>query len=245
MEGTFFTVEEAAGVLECSRRKVYRLLADGWLKGPHGGTNQWRRARLSKKSVFQFLIYDFINHVPGRVLREFKNCRKNFARFSCQNSEANRFSSIEEGSGAPSATDPSPYPLPQGEGENNGERQKPPLHFEFAEKHQFSFGWRARQLAPDDFALQDDLVQEMSLAVLMYDKPASFAFLFELAQNRAIDYLRYEAARGTMSLSEARHSSDGLAEKMASLNEFIERLLRRGVPQEWIDEVLGGRMAAA
>src|SRR4051794_40740152 len=108
--------------------------------------------------------------------------------------------SIDEEEGK---ADPSPYPLPQGEREHNSHERKRCPHHEFAEQHQFSFGWRARQLAPDDPALQDDLVQEMSLAVLEYGEAASSEFLLELANNRAIDYLRYEAARGKMSLKGA------------------------------------------
>ena len=245
MEETFFTVEEAAGVLGCSRRTVFRLLAEGWLNGPPGVKREFRGARASKKSVFQYLIADYISRLPARTLREFKNCRKNFGRYSCQNANANRFSMDEEIAAneldASRGADPSPYPLPQGEGK---QRQRC-LHHEFAERHQFSFGWRARQLAPDDPAMQDDLMQEMSLAVLDYGKPATFEFLFELAGNRAIDYLRYEAARGTMSLSQARHASDSFAEKTNSLNVFIDGLMRRGVPAEWIEEVIGGRLNVA
>lgn len=90
--------------------------------------------------------------------------------------------------------------------------------------------------------MQDDLVQEMSLAVLEYERPASFEFLFELAGNRAIDYLRYEAWHGKLSLSLARHASDSFAEKITSLNLFIDELLQRGVPAAWIEEVIGGRL---
>jgi DNA-directed RNA polymerase specialized sigma24 family protein len=93
--------------------------------------------------------------------------------------------------------------------------------------------------------MQDDLVQEMSLAVLDYNEPANFGFLFELAGNRAIDYLRYEAARGMLRLSEAREASDRCAEQMSSLHAFIGELLERGVPREWIEEVLGARLEAA
>ena len=140
----------------------------------------------------------------------------------------------------PGQTDPSPYPLPQGEG-----KQQLCLHHEFAERHQFSFGWRARQLAPNDPALQDDLVQEMSLAVLDFTTPASFEFLFELAGNRAKNYIKYEVCRGRLALSEARHVTDSHAEKLVSLNVFIEELMQRGVPAEWIEEVIGKRLEAA
>ncbi len=98
---------------------------------------------------------------------------------------------------------------------------------------------------PHDRAMQDDLVQEMSLAVLEYDKPASVEFLFELATNRAKNYIKYEACRGTLSLVEAQEVSDKRAEQRASLEEYIRNLLRDGVPQYWIDEVIGYRLEVA
>ena len=100
-------------------------------------------------------------------------------------------------------------------------------------------------MAPDDPALQDDLVQEMSLAVLEYKHPASFEFLFELAGNRAKMYLRYEARRGKMSLGQAREAGDVFAQKIASLNTLIDSLVERGVPVAWIEEVLGERLEVA
>jgi len=266
MEETFFTVEEAAGVLRCSGRTVYRLMDEGWLSRPNGGTRTLRMGKVTKKSVFQYLIVDHVSRYPKKVLKEIRRGRKKFAEIFCQNAEAKRFSSNE----GPGETDPSPYPLPQGEGKQQHCPPRPPsegkqqqgidehaegkqqgaeptrcLHHDFVERHQFSFGWRARQLAKDDPAMQDDLVQEMSLAVLEYAKPARFEFLFELAVNRAIDYLRYEELRGTMSLDEARHVTDATTEKISSLNAFIDALTRGGVPAEWIDEVLEWWLRAA
>lgn len=88
-------------------------------------------------------------------------------------------------------------------------------------------------------------MQEMSLAVLQYDKPASFEFLFELAVNRAKNYLKYEACRGRHSISDMQQASDSFAEKIESFNTFIDELLQRGIPVEWIEEVLGERLDIA
>jgi DNA-directed RNA polymerase specialized sigma24 family protein len=96
-------------------------------------------------------------------------------------------------------------------------------------------------LAPRDAAMQDDLVQEMSLAALEYDKPADFDFLFELATNCAKDYLKHEASRGMLSLDAARYARDRHAEETASLERLIENLMASGVPAAWIEEALGGR----
>lgn len=243
MWGQPFTVEEAASILGCKRSTVYDLLAEGYLSRPSGATKRETGGRVTKKSLYQFVIVNRLNGLPVKVLRELKHGRKLFEKSASKNAEANCLSIVEGTYKAPGPTDPSPYPLTQGEGEHNGERQKRCLHHEFAEQHQFSFGWRAQQLAPDDAALQDDLMQEMSLAVLEYDTPASSEFLLELATNRAKNYIKYEAARGMLSLHQARHATDGYAEKMKSLNAFIESLMDRGVPVAWIEEVIGERMA--
>jgi hypothetical protein len=173
-------VEEAASVLGCSKRTVYRLLDDGWLNKPPGRAKNDRGGRVSKESLFQFMVIDRLSCLPAKTLRDIKNGRKHFGGILCQNANANRFS-VVEGRGDSAEARPAAV-------QENPERRRC-LHHDFAEEHQFSFGWRARQLAPGDPAMQDDLVQEMSLAVLEFSRPASFEFLFELAGNRAIDYL--------------------------------------------------------
>jgi len=242
MDGNF-TVEEAAGILGCERRLVYELIAAGWLARPSGGSKKETGGRVTRKSLYQFVIVDRLRGLPPRTLKELQKQRKLFEKSECTKREANCLSIVEGEGSATGTIDPSPYPLPQGEGENNGERQKRRMHHAFAERHQFSFGWRARQLAPNDPAMQDDLVQEMSLAVLEFNQPASFEFLFELATNRAKNFIKYEATRGMVSLSQVRHVSDKVVEKMASLNVFIDELLQRGVPAEWIEEVIGREVA--
>ncbi len=182
------------------------------------------------------MVIDRLSGLPAKTLRDLKNGRKSIGRILCTIANANRFSLVE---GRDDLAEARPAAV-----QENPERKRC-LHHDFAEQHQYSFGWRARQLAPGNAAMQDDLVQEMSLAVLEYNEPANFEFLFELAGNRAIDYLRYEAARGMLPLSEARQASDKYAAQMSSLNAFIGTLLQRGVPREWIAEALGARLDAA
>jgi hypothetical protein len=233
MEERFFKIKEAATVLGCCRRTVERLLAEGWLNRPCGGSKLDRTARVTQKSVFQLMIYDRLSHFPIKTLKEYKNGRKNFSRLLRQTANANRFSRVE-GTGV-TPDDASANSLPK-------KSDQKCLHHDFAAEHQFSFGWIARQLVPNDaLGLQDDLVQEMSLAVLEYGKPANCEYLLQLAANRAIDYLRYEETRGMMPLNEARGLSDSFEEKMESLRNLIDSLITRGVPEEWIDEVLGER----
>jgi hypothetical protein len=242
MEEAFFTIEEAAGLLECDPSTVYRLITEGWLSRPNGGTRKERKGKVTKKSLFQYVIIDRVSQYPKRILKAVRKGRKKFGEIFSQNAETDCLSKIEERGDAPRPDDPSPNPLPQGEGENNGSEPQRCLYYDFAIQRQFSFGWMARQLAPDDPAMQDDLVQEMSLAVLEYDKPASAEFMNALASNRAKNYIKYEAMRGMVSLSEARAVTEATAEKIVSLNAFIETLLKRGVPVEWIEEVLDRRL---
>jgi hypothetical protein len=160
MEDTFFSVEEAASVLGCKKTKVYQLLADGWLHGPPGRPRKDGRARVSKKSLFQLMVVDRLSLLPARTLRNMGSGRKNLGEIFSAIANANRFS-IDEGKGK--ATEPS-APHSTRAQETSGQPHRC-LHHDYAEQHQYSFGWRARQLARGDPAMQDDLVQEMSLAV--------------------------------------------------------------------------------
>ncbi|HYG77090.1 MAG TPA: hypothetical protein VEK08_18945 [Planctomycetota bacterium] len=242
MEETYISVERAARILCCGERTVQRMIASGWLKGQPGKPNKAWCASVSVKSLYQLLIVDRLNMLPQRLWRSLHYHEKILERKSRQIESAKHLSINEE---QRKSLNPSPYPLPLGERENNDSERTRCLHHDFAELHQFSFGWKARQLAPGDGALQDDLIQEMSLAVLEYDQPASFEFLFELATNRAKMYIRYEVARGMLPLSAARYMSSSLAERMESVQAFIDQLIERGVPVEWIEEVLGRELDAA
>ena len=236
MEGTF-TVEEAARIMGCDRATIYRLVADGWLVGLAGKPNNAGSAQVSKKSLYQFMIVDRLSLYPERVLRKMLR-RKISENNSSQSPTANRY--INEGE------DNAPEALPSGTpSQENRDPEKRCPHYDFAAQHQAIFRKRARQLAANDPAFQDDLVQEMSLAVLEYDNPADFEFLLELAFNRAIDYIRYEASRGMLTLNKARQTSDKRAEQIASLQTFIDELRQRGVPAEWIEEVIGWRLNVA
>jgi hypothetical protein len=235
----YFEVERAARILECTPRTVQRMIADGWLNGPPASRMNCESARVSEKSLFQLMIIERLSRLPIRTLREFKNRRKNFVRMLRQIAKPKRFSSIEGAVEAVENTSSRSNELAGGTPATHR------LHEKVAVERQFSFGWLARQLAPGDPSLQDDLVQEMSLAVLEYEKPANFEYLFELAKNRAIDFLRYEGRRGMISLREARQESDTFATKMNSLQNLIQKLTYRGVPLEWIEEVLGERLDVA
>src|SRR5437870_1068212 len=116
MEERVFTVMEAAGVLGCSRWTVQRLIREGWLNPPVGRSGKGMSARISGKSLFQYILYDHISRLAGRGFKDFKRRRKNFVRFVVQTRKASCLSKIEGSEKPVEPADPSPYPLPQGEG---------------------------------------------------------------------------------------------------------------------------------
>ena len=123
MEGRTFTTREAANIMGCSIRTIQRLIADGWLNGPPGGTIDDQVGRVTEKSLYQFMILDGLSRVPIRTLKALKNGRKHFERFSRQNANANCL--INRGTCEPAASSPAP---------SNSERKHSP-HYDFAEQY--------------------------------------------------------------------------------------------------------------
>jgi len=91
MAKRFFTVEEAASVMDCHPSTIYRLLADGWLSAsvgrPKGRSKAGESARISAKSLFHLMLFDSANRSNGRNYKAFKNRRKNFRRIPFSNLE--------------------------------------------------------------------------------------------------------------------------------------------------------------
>lgn len=235
----YMTVEEAAKILGCDPRTIRNLLYQRWLEGKQMG----KSLHVATKSLFQIVVHDRASHLQGRTWSEWQWRRKNFFRF-CGKTEVVNCLGTNEERGHPAAKTGS---------ENSPEQDARPLdarptsqiHHESAANLQFSFGWLASKLAPDDPAMQDDLIQEMSLAVLECSKPgATKSYLIALARCRALNYLAYERLRGMLPLEAARAAADQSEARMASLDSLIEELTRSGIPPEWIEEVLGVRLAA-
>ena len=65
-----------------------------------------------------------------------------------------------------------------------------------AKKLQRAFRNIAWRLAPMKWDVQEDLVQEMSLAVLECEQPATRSYFLYRAKSRALNYLAYERIRG-------------------------------------------------
>lgn len=106
-EGTFFTYEQAAKIMGCTVRNIQLLVADGWLQGIAGKSNRAGSARVTEKSLHQFMILDRLSHVPARDLRALQKRRENLERNSRKTANENWY--INRGE---DEANPSPYPLP-------------------------------------------------------------------------------------------------------------------------------------
>ncbi|HYF51694.1 MAG TPA: hypothetical protein VEJ63_19925 [Planctomycetota bacterium] len=212
-------VAAAAKLLHCSNQTVRNLFAQGWLDG----TQKGKLILIATKSVFQYIVLYRASRMRITTFKRWRKRRQNPERFSPKDKDAKCLSIDERTVDVDVA-------------------KSAPLHAEAVASHQFSFGWFAHLLAPHDLALQDDIVQEMSLAVLQYNKPASFEYLFELAKSRAQNYLRYEMQRGMIGLDELQSRSDTKDAALESFDVFVDSLIAEGIPLEWIEEVLGVKL---
>lgn len=98
----------------------------------------------------------------------------------------------------------------------------------------------ARQLERRDRSLQDDLVQEMSLAVLQQKRTASLKWFLYCGVYAARNYLKRERFRGGISLDQISQ----LAVESAALADetLVQALLDDGCPASMIEEILDCRL---
>ncbi len=98
----YFSVEQAARIMDCHASSIYRLLAEGWLNGPAGRPFQGERASrgesamISQKSLFQLMVFDSQKHTNGRKLNHFRQWKKNFKKFFSQSRKEVRSNEGEE-----------------------------------------------------------------------------------------------------------------------------------------------------
>ncbi len=94
---------------------------------------------------------------------------------------------------------------------------------------QGKFRWLAARLATKNPHLQDDLVQEMSVAVLECSGDNTDSFYCVRAESRALDYLEYERRRGMKSLEELKEEPaipNKLTEKQIVQLQHVIKLFR-------------------
>ena len=119
---------------------------------------------------------------------------------------------------------------------------KAPAHkliepYEAAVKLQGSFRYFAARMAPKNPALQDDLAQEMSLAVLQCEGTSVRGYFIRRARSRALNYLEGETLRGMMGLSEVRRWP--LAPEPIQDEALLQLLKMAGIPVRVLADQLG------
>jgi excisionase family DNA binding protein len=221
------TVQQAASFLLCSEDKVLQLIREEWILGWKSGKRPWK---IDSDSVKNFLFYDSINFDELKKYKKWlRSCQK-VAGFSPKTA----ISTFSNSRGKCEAE------TVQTEMPNGPTKLISPD--EMAVKYRLKFRRYALMLVPDDRTLRDDLVQEMSLAVLEHGQPASRKFFLKRALWRAKDYIEYEKERGMISLEEIHDRPDQLAAQRASFENTMRGLLKRGIPPEWLEELVGYKL---
>ena len=108
---------------------------------------------------------------------------------------------------------------------------------EAALRFQHEFKFMAKELARRDPYLQDDLVQEMSLAVLEETEKATESFFLWLACWRAKDFLKRERLRGGICPSKLGQLA--IEAQQISDETLVQALLDEGHALKAIEEALG------
>lgn len=175
-----YSVEEVAFALETSLKTVLRSLRAGEMKGIKCG-----RSWSIPKSALRDWIFSAIG-IPSNQT----TCKK----YNCFGIKA------EQNRGQTSSVNWYRY---RGTLDQDGsvEALEPRRAAVLLQK---TFRFHAKRLAPRDPATQDDLVQEMSLAVLRCQAAGSRGYFIERAKSRASNYLKRQEIRSMAPLSELK-----------------------------------------
>lgn len=207
-----FSIEDVAFILQSSVRTILRRLGTDELKGVKRGKSWFISKAALRKWIFRAIK-------SPDCQRTYEN--KNHVGII-----------VEQNRGQTSALNRYAY------------REKPDFVIpgnlikprRAAIKLQGRFRRCARRLAENDRATQDDLVQEMCLAVLQCKEPANASFFMSRAKSRAYDYLDRENKRGTVRLEEKHLAREPQA---VSSPEILRLLLDTEIPAAKLREMLG------
>jgi len=254
----YISVDDAAAALGVTPMTVRNLIYEGWLqakcevKQRKMNKKKIRKKWLvSTKSVFQYQFATSLTRKEIITYRRWKLRRRKKSKFSAKDRIANcSCSSERQGCVDNAAATPPPTPSLKGRGtgaapSGSEPPQTPPAEpseqiepREAAVRFQFSFGLYARRLAPFDAALRDDLVQEMSLAVLQAPNAGSRGYFLQRAWWRALNYVEYERVRGMTGLEEIEQRKERRDGVWLAFEEKMREIVERGIPYEWIEEIL-------
>ena len=209
-----FSIEEIACALEVSEKTILRRIETKQLKARQYGGTRW----IPQKSLRGWILRAVA--ILGRrpTCRKIKHNGINLLQYYRQRSVASGYRLRE-------TMDTS---------KPRGKLSKPATA---AVELGGSFRYFARRFAPKDLALQDDLVQEMSLAVLACEQSANRSFFITRAKSKALNYLEHERLRGMTSLSEVTCRQQ--AEQPVRDDALLKLLKMAGIPVAVIARGLG------
>lgn len=207
-----FTVEEVASALKTSKKSVLRMLRSKELSGRRRG----RSWSVPKKSLRKWILNAIGMSNPRKTYKIIKENGIKVEENRGQVNPLNRYSLREA---------PTQF------------RGKLIHARDAAVELEGSFRYFARKFAKGNGALQDDLVQEMSLAVLTCDHEANRTFFIERAKSRAWDYLDHERIRGMAPLEDVKRHPFA-AESIAD-EALLQLLVMAGIPVAAIANELG------
>ena len=210
-----YTLRETAQALQISKRTLIERIKRGEIKAQRIG-NRW----LIAKKWLRAWVFSRIASVPPA--RAYKEKRKLDGIIS------------EHRSGRSTDLNWYRYREPVA--------VKAPVHkliepYEAVVKLQGSFRYWAVRMAPKNHALQDDLAQEMSLAVLQCDGASVRGYFIQRARSRALNYLEGETLRGMVGLSEVCRWP--LAPEPIQDEGLLRLLKMAGIPVRVLADQLG------
>ena len=117
------------------------------------------------------------------------------------------------------------------------------LPFEASVTLQGKFRWFAGRMAPKDPHMQDDLVQEMSLAVLECRGTNTMSLYCARAECRAKNYLAYERLRGMKSIEDLKYEPAipirNDEKHILKLTQVRKLLRMAGIPESLLQQEFG------
>ena len=177
----FYSIPQVAMALEVSEKTIRRRIHCGEMRAIEDGSRIWISQRALRKWILRAITI-----VRGRrTYTKVKACGINF--------EQNNGQTVSD-TGYNDRVNPSTDTV-------KGKVSEPALA---AVEMVGTFRYYARKMAPKNPSLQDDLTQEMSLAVLSCKHAANRTYFTWRAKFAAFHYLERELLRGMVSLSEVK-----------------------------------------
>ena len=177
----FYSIQQVAAALEVSKKTIRRRIQYGDLKAIEDCSRIW----ISQRGLRKWILRAIAIARPKRTYAKSKSDGINLEQNIGQSVSDTGYNSVD----TPSM------------GSLKGKVSDPKLA---AVEMLGTFRYFARKMAPKNPSLQDDLTQEMSLAVVSCNHAANRTFFTQRAKFAAFHYLERESLRGMAGLSEVK-----------------------------------------